>query len=477
MTSRAHSPDNQAVREGAPLRAMIVCEDPTTTPDLIAVARALQDRGNVSPVVILGNAPCGSLIKGADTHSIVTKKMYIDSLKESATTQGAGDRSGIVRRNLPHVLKRGVRGPVQFWSNFRAMNRWRLEAGALLREFEPQCVVVASDRVPTRELAILAEGRRTGAANVLVPMSPTDPDSLAHFRHRQDGFRVRWLSKPLAWLLRGQARVTPYGQLFFFSVPRMIAYTLLRVLPPQPWCLGGGRVDVVCVAGAKDERNLISYGLDERKIRVTGRASLDSLHDSWQQRGTRRRQLEQESSVVDEQVIICAVPHLAEHGLASWVEQERDIRWLVGELSATGRHVLLSLHPKSKRGSYEVFATTDNVTIADAPLREILAAADVFVATVSGTLRWAALLGLPSVVLNHYGLDEKALDDVPGLYVVRDKKELRPCLDQVLSKDRADSSGADGAANREFDLFDGNSAERIASIIEEQAVRVGGAQN
>ena len=197
------------------------------------------------------------------------------------------------------------------------------------------------------------------------------------------------------------AMETEYGRMLFFSLWDCLALAAHGLHETGPWVVGGGEIDLMAVASVEDRETALSRGLPGERIRVTGQASLDALHRSRSGREALRAALRTRYSLRhDLPIALCAVPHSAEHGLRSWSEHRADTRDLFQALGASGAEVLLSLHPKSEPATYQELADRFGLRLAAEPLHDILPAAEFFVAGFSSTVRWSAVLGIPTVIFD-----------------------------------------------------------------------------
>ena len=101
--------------------------------------------------------------------------------------------------------------------------------------------------------------------------------------------------------------------------------------------------------------------------------------------------------------------------MISQTEQFDFLRDIFPALARSGASLLISLHPKSSRASYEAFVSQFGAKIVDRPLFEILPAADVFVAgAYSSTVRWAMALDIPAVNMDVWGLHDSTYWELGG---------------------------------------------------------------
>ena len=161
-------------------------------------------------------------------------------------------------------------------------------------------------------------------------------------------------------------------------------------------------------------------------------------------------------------LVICAVPHAAEHGLISWDRHLALTRELFRALAASKADVLLSLHPRSSAETYRGIASDYGLRILTERLSKVLPAADVFVASYSSTVRWALLMGIPTIMADFLGFRYRQFAGLAGSVVVEDAT----ALEQALTRLVGDRGGIErmsrlAMAGEPGTPFDGKACERI----------------
>lgn len=143
-----------------------------------------------------------------------------------------------------------------------------------------------------------------------------------------------------------------------------------------------------------------------------------------------------------------------------------NMRALFQSMSECGCEVLLSLHPKSHRETYLKAADNVGAIILNDPLIEVLPFSDIFVATFSSTVRWAAMLGIPTVIVDFTDLNYRMYDYLTALSVVRDPKKLKEVL-APLTQDAAYRRALGAALKRDASVtgvLDGQACRRLYDI-------------
>ncbi len=130
-----------------------------------------------------------------------------------------------------------------------------------------------------------------------------------------------------------------------------------------------------------------------------------------------------------------------------------------------GKNVLVSLHPRQEPAAYQALAGRFGLAIATEPLREILPAAQLFVAY-SSTISWAQLLGVPSVALEYYGFGYTLFANEPGVEPALARESLYALCETCLRDDKARQSMEEAMSRMPArSLFDGKACLRLVEHI------------
>jgi len=161
------------------------------------------------------------------------------------------------------------------------------------------------------------------------------------------------------------------------------------------------------------------------------------------------------------------VPQAGEHALVDWERHMELTATLFRALGASGGNVLLSLHPRSRPETYAALARESGCCLLEERLSGVLAVADIFVASYSSTVRWALLMGIPTIMIDLLGFGYEQFAGLPGSVVTRDATELRRVLQKLIAdtgeRDRMGREAAAQAAGRE--IFDGRVCARIIEAL------------
>jgi len=395
--------------------------------------------GRLSPVLVISTA------------NVLDDGVDLEGIEVIGSTQPATDEPDTVAGARLQRVPVVARGAVESIVTMARVAQTARLAGRLLRARTGAVVVVGDDRAAGVEMGWLTAAARLGVPSLVVPYALSDPsaDALVRrrsSRHQIDGHPLRRL---VARRWPDQAYRCDGTDLLFYPAGLTLGLSLLHALPARPWVMGGGHSTRVAVLGERDRRDLLAWGAPAAKLIVTGQPSLDDL-----------------AAVPDGERIVCAVPQLAEHALVPWDQHEMLIDGLFGALAPWADRVDLSLHPKSDPVWYAERATRHGLTISRRPLRSLLGGAAIFIASWSSTVRWAAMLGVPTVIDDRAGLSLDVYGDLAGVTVVRSDKALERAVRALVEDDEARARQAAVLRSAASDLgtLDGKAAQRIVDV-------------
>jgi hypothetical protein len=336
-------------------------------------------------------------------------------------------------------------------------------------------VLMADDRDIRVDQGFLRAARDLGVFTMVVSYGKSDPDADAL---RRDVAIYDVDIEPLKRVKTAMARAYPQGlrvaangrRLMFFKPGDFFALRAHDALLPLPWTYGGGRADTVTVLDGAGARLLTGMGVPANKVLVTGQCSHDVLWSNMEQRSRIRRFLDERYRLDAElPLVILAMPVLGEHGMSSAEDQQREAAFLLDTLGEMRVNVLVSLHPRQDKKSYDALIHGSELALAVEPLRDILAAADLFVAY-STTINWAQLLSVPSVALEYYNLGYTLFQDQPGVVAVSRRAELASACTSILhSADVRQKLVKQMKALESRKTFDGDVRKRLIKEIRQRS--------
>lgn len=450
----------------------------TNWPIMARLAGAVRDSGRGSPVIILSNPLVKSLSREIEGSIELIEMAGLPTLSQPprispgptpANAGGDGMRAG-----LQGIRRCRVLAPLLSWRKSRDMRKQLGLATNLLRKLQASTLVVPGDRNTGLEPAMLRAARDLGIVSIIPPsaFSATQEglfiarrQNTAHFvTHRMD-FKRQFPNQWRHDSLSGE-------DLSFFGVATTRAYASLRMLPENPWVLGGGLSDWILVDSEDVKQRYIALGVDPGKILVTGHPDHDSLSLSQQNKDETRTLLHEKYRLDPTQkTIVLCLPNWAEVGLKTWEWHWRESELLCQHAASQGCNVLLSLHPSQERARYAYLEERfPPLRILDERLATILPVADIyFTGLSSSTIPWALLSSVPTVIADHYPEKDRIHADLPGVLYIAEADQLCDTLARLIGDDAyfQGLKQSQREASHRYGIIDGQATARIVQVLVE----------
>lgn len=391
---------------------------------------------------------------------------------------------------LPPVL----RAPAMFWSrvtlavaaittislNSAGITRQYLqrrmylhEAGKLIEQARPQVIVVMEDNAEGLTGVMTFAARRAGIPFIVLPDYIPNPIEPATYYRDSREHQVRTL---LDWLVATAYPKWVYAhndrRMIRLPATTILAYHLLGCDPPAPWILNSGYAKAIALDSTAMLTHYLSLGFRQSKLRVIGTAQDDRLHARFCQREELRATLMRDLNLSpDRPLVLCAFPpdQYASSDASSFeYPTYADLveAWFAELAAISGKaNVIVRPHPRTAPGLLEQ-ACPPGVHVIWTPTEDLIPICDLYVASVSTTIRWALGLGLP--VLN-YDCYRYAYGDFAAAKGVMECSG-RPAFSANLQAlaDSSDALAANARADREaWGQVDGKYARRLRHLLEE----------
>jgi hypothetical protein len=328
-------------------------------------------------------------------------------------------------------------------------------ADRLINALAPTVVLAYGDRHIDFELPVLELARRNKIRILLPYSSYSGASGMVKIRKIQGDYG-RWRPFSLYRLYAALPLTNQIRDGYFWQRPSILmALNELKLLTLNPWCMGNGPADIVCVDNAGTLERYAEEGVPRSKLHIVGDTAYDALFASFAAREDLRTKMVGDGFIdADRKTVVIALPQFAEQGLMDWPEHWREIESLLRAVCECGQNVLVSLHPRVNPEDYRHLESQYSLRLATDPLKDILPVADVFVAVNSSTVFWSVLCGIPVVVLDYLGLDSSLFADLESLVYVRDRDLVGEAVVKAISDTGPDFS-ADWRRLSRDQVFDG----------------------
>jgi hypothetical protein len=267
------------------------------------------------------------------------------------------------------------------------------------------------------------------------------------------------------WFTRHRGRA-----LLRLPAARALAMERLGLAPDNPWVVNTGAVDALAVESEYVRGLFVRQGIPARRVHATGHAALDRLAEAAGRREDIRRAWQSEHGLEPGRpVVLCAIPPDQYPGVAA-PEYENFAALLDGWLEVLegqrpALFPVLSPHPAIGPAHVERMRGA-GMPVLEGGVAPWLAACDVYVASVSSTIKWALACGKPTVNYDCYDYRYADFEGLGGVTHVGTREQFRAALERF--RDAAyllSRTGEVRAQSTRFGVLDGRSGDRVAGLV------------
>jgi hypothetical protein len=357
----------------------------------------------------------------------------------------------------------------------RAVKEWRF-ARRTCRIVQPDIVILAEDNVEYLSGVWVSAAHQQGLPVLVVPYCLAGIEEPAavywkHPKHYADSDENQRLARSFPqWVYEYQGR-----RLVRLPAKRALPMEWLDISSPLPWVMNGSYADAIAVESEFMRNFYKRQGIPAKQLVTTGAVSDDVLYATLQDlEGQRYRLYRQYGMQEDRPMLLCALPPFtsAMANLRQEFESYDDmIRfWIDSMKRVEGYNVFISLHPTMDRTQFKWIEEIGwwGMGLAPPDTAVMIALCDIYVASVSSTIRWAIACGKPVINYDVYRFRFPDFRPAPGVITVETKEEFLLALRRITTDSNYYDLLREAQLNvsRYWGMIDGRSGKRILELID-----------
>lgn len=337
-------------------------------------------------------------------------------------------------------------------------------------------VVLAEDNVERDSYGWIAGAKRRGIRTVISSYGAiSDQEAVTAYRgsasHAVSTAQARLIRQYIPqWLAEGDG----------FAITRLpfaeaIARELTGTAPFNPWLVNTGHADVIALESVAMKQAYLKFGISDAKLKPIGHPLQDSLAVVAAERLERRVTLfAQHNLSADRLLAVVAMPPDQLASRSGVYRQYADVisafARLPGELA--GVNVVVSPHPNISAEGRALIRST-GVPLVETTVADLLPLADLYISSVSSTIKWALGCGIPVIDFDCYGYGYTDYLNLPQVVSVSNETEFRSALLRYgHHEERAQLVALARSGAEHWGKFDGGATDRLVELMLEAGANV-----
>lgn len=214
----------------------------------------------------------------------------------------------------------------------------------------------------------------------------------------------------------------------------LLSYDLAKILPKNIFTVHGGNANVLFAESVVMYEHYFNEGIKGKSILKTGALYDDELNKSMLNFDEIRKQIYTKYNFdITKPLITCSfIPDYTQDRLCEFKNFESLIDFWIDSLQKYKHYnIIYQLHPAISVKHHE-YISQKNITIANEPLISIMPITDIFITSVSSTIRWAIICEKPVINYDMYFLKNSDYENNKAVVTVYNKNEYLTILDKIL---------------------------------------------
>lgn len=374
-----------------------------------------------------------------------------------------------------NILSRIRSSDVLLVHTLRAIKE-RYYAGQMCRALAPDIVILAEDNVEYLSGAWIRAAHKNRTPVVIVPycLAAIEEPAAVYVKdvkyHADTPDNIEFSQRYPHWVHEYQGR-----RLVRLPARRALPLEWLRISSPLPWVMNGSYADAIAVESQFMHDFYKRQGLPPKQFAVTGAVSDDILYASLRDSHNQRRELYRQFGVPeDKPMLLCALPPVTsamDNLREEFPSYEAMIRfWLESLAQVDGYNIFISLHPTMERLQFQLLKEAGwwGLIIAPPDTARMIAICDLYIASVSSTIRWAIACGKPVINYDVYRFRFPDFRPARGVVTVETKEGFTAALQRITTDPLYYESlrEAQLQCSSYWGIIDGQSSKRLLELFD-----------
>lgn len=391
-------------------------------------------------------------------------------------------RPGLTWRLLGRIGRNFQGIGLSFVAEWNALAALTDEIDGLLAAIDPRLLVLGGDMAGYDTALYIKRARMQGVPTLIVPSTMSNGLEQAEVYFGDSNYHVDgWVRKLIAVLFPKWVRSHRGKRLFRCPPGRVLAMEFARLAPPQPWVFNSGRADAI----AMESQAMIDYyakvEMSGDHMVLTGSLSDDTMAEILRNAEALKNLLCAELDLKPNRpLILTALPPdflylqggRPECDFQNY-EQLVDF-WIDSLVQLKDCSRIVALHPSVDVASMR-HIERGGIRIGRRRTAEMVPLCDVYVASISSTIRWAIACGKPVVNYDVYRYRYTDFVEVPGVLTMEDQGGFRALLQRLATDStfRESVAQAQQSVAVQWGLLDGRVGDRMLSLVDRLTKRAG----
>lgn len=379
---------------------------------------------------------------------------------------------------LPYSLRSFIKSIREFGPVFRYFSEKKREIMGIINKNNPDIIILPDDSAETIFNFFTYAGRKKKIPSLIVPFTLANFHEPAEALYGKEMFSMKNPANYLAgslfknWVLEYNGK-----KMIRLPASYVLSMQLLGLNILYPWLIYGGLADKIAIESDAMQDYYRSAGLPEGKLALTGSIYCDIFTKVLGDLKNKKTEIYQKIGLNPETpFVLCAIPPdqfgVERKGCEFANYRELVVFFIKTLVDTNSANIVVNLHPRARIEDMKYIEEL-GAKVIQGCVDELIPLCDVYVASISATIRMAIACKKPVINYDVYKYGYSDYGNSPGVILVDNKEKYCETAKNVLSNSfyfkELVIKQADCA--QKWGMQDGKSRERICLLVDELVER------
>jgi hypothetical protein len=451
-------------------KILLVVNTSTFFTEMFRVAQIIKNSNKFEPILILYTYPTVQRDLSRCKNTDIKCYLKTDLLNVSSSLILINKFKKIINYILLKVFRRHA----EIFSFIDIFNE-RKEVKIILLTINPSLIILGGDMVGYDTSFYIQIAHRNKIKAIVIPSTMSNGLEQAEAYYLNERYLCNTpLKKIFCKFYPKWVRVHKGRNIMREFIGRIVAMELLRVSPPLPWIFNSGYSDII---GSESEAMIDYYadcGIPREQFFLTGSPADDVLYNGLNNKEVLKEKLYKKFKFnQDKPLLLSALPPDSLYFKGGRPECDFNSYneivefWIKSISNANNFNILVCLHPAVNFNDFK-YIENFGVSLAKENTADLIPLSDLYVASVSSTIRWAIACGVPVLNYDIYKYRYTDFLEVEGVITIEKNNDYLSILDR-MNNDMdylSEMTKKQKSCAKYWGNIDGLSGSRILSLIE-----------
>ncbi|MCU0440311.1 MAG: hypothetical protein MUC49_20670 [Raineya sp.] len=346
----------------------------------------------------------------------------------------------------------------------------KIKAKYLVQNYQPKILLVAEDGIGS-PLVFLKYFNKKSIPIINYPYEYSTIKQLENRALSNEGYEIKKMIEKLLLTIFSKKWIRKIYNKNYTVIPTQeaILYILFRINIPNPWTVHGGISNFLIAESQFMKEHYINEGIDSKKIMLLGNISNDILLQNLNDNNKKKSILLELGLDINKKTILCAlIPDYTSTMKCEFHNYEELVDFWIDSINNNHKfNIIYQLHPAVSE-IHKKYIKSKNVHLSDRSIVDLIPICDIYITSVSSTIRYATACSKPVINYDMYFMNYSDYQSNEAVITIQTKEDFFKTLYSITENRNFYENlvYTQKEQSKLWGMMDGNVSSRIKTFLE-----------